>query len=199
MKVWGVTESEVRECARSVGVAIHSDWNGNGITQVGRAQQFRLALGDDKQLYRRLSASPLHRERKVNAVCWHGHRDFMRAIFRVNPEARIKSAFADYRGSEDFEQSFPETGYRNIGSVMYPCEAQDACVCENEPRGIRERHGDGFTTYSLNPRQCPHYIMAPEHYRPDGTCKCDDPDDPHMAEWGYTWQYATSPTIGQWA
>ena len=23
--------------------------------------------------------------------------------------------------------------------------------------------------------RCPHVIMVPEHYRPDGSCKCNDP------------------------
>jgi len=36
-------------------------------------------------------------------------------------------------------------------------------------------------------RQCPHLIMWPTHYREDGTCKCDDPNDTDMPEWGYTW------------
>ncbi len=34
---------------------------------------------------------------------------------------------------------------------------------------------------------CPHYIFNPVHYRPDGTCKCNDHTESIMAEWGYTW------------
>jgi hypothetical protein len=34
---------------------------------------------------------------------------------------------------------------------------------------------------------CPHFIMVPEHYRDDDTCRCDDPDHLVMAEWEYTW------------
>ena len=35
---------------------------------------------------------------------------------------------------------------------------------------------------------CPFVIMVPEHYREDGSCKCDDPEHRKMmiAEWGYT-------------
>jgi hypothetical protein len=39
---------------------------------------------------------------------------------------------------------------------------------------------------------CPHTIFLPSHYRDDGTCKCDDPDQTEMADWGYTWR------DGQW-
>jgi hypothetical protein len=34
---------------------------------------------------------------------------------------------------------------------------------------------------------CPHFIMVPEHYREDGTCKCNDPEHKEMEEWGYEW------------
>jgi hypothetical protein len=40
----------------------------------------------------------------------------------------------------------------------------------------------------INPRVCPHRIFAGEHYRDDGSCKCDDPNETVMAEWGYTWR-----------
>jgi len=36
--------------------------------------------------------------------------------------------------------------------------------------------------------QCPHTIMVAEHYRPDNSCRCDDPQHTEMAEWGYTWR-----------
>lgn len=42
--------------------------------------------------------------------------------------------------------------------------------------------------------RCPHYIIAPEHYKPDGTCFCNDPNAAIMAEWGYKWD----PEKKQW-
>ena len=35
---------------------------------------------------------------------------------------------------------------------------------------------------------CPHSIMVPSHYRPDGSCKCDDATERAMMikEWGYS-------------
>lgn len=35
--------------------------------------------------------------------------------------------------------------------------------------------------------KCQHCIMVAEHYRDDGTCRCNDPDHREMEEWGYTW------------
>ena len=35
--------------------------------------------------------------------------------------------------------------------------------------------------------KCSHFIMVPEHYRTDGSCKCNDPEEQAMMikEWGY--------------
>lgn len=35
--------------------------------------------------------------------------------------------------------------------------------------------------------KCPFVIFVPEHYRADGTCKCDDPTEQQrmIEEWGY--------------
>lgn len=35
--------------------------------------------------------------------------------------------------------------------------------------------------------RCPYLILDPDHYRVDGTCRCDDPNASVMAEWGYVW------------
>ena len=43
-------------------------------------------------------------------------------------------------------------------------------------------------------RQCPNVILAPEHYRDDGTCYCNDRFRPEMKEWGYRW----SKKLGHW-
>lgn len=39
--------------------------------------------------------------------------------------------------------------------------------------------------------KCPFAIMMPEHYRPDGTCKCNDPIHRNIVmipQWEYTEQ-----------
>lgn len=40
--------------------------------------------------------------------------------------------------------------------------------------------------------KCPHFIMVPEHYRADGSCRCNEPDNRDMIEWGYVWDSKTS-------
>lgn len=36
-------------------------------------------------------------------------------------------------------------------------------------------------------RRCPHCMFVPDHYRADGSCRCDEKDYPEMEEWGYEW------------
>lgn len=155
MKVWNVTEGDVRAAAIAVGVAIHSDWAGrNGIVKDGRALNFRLALdttGERLQEgktfagkphpwpYQRASVHPWeydkgYQRRRVAAVCWHGHYAFMRYLLAIRPDARIKSHTADYRGLASFLNEAPETAYVNIGSIAYPCNFCDACYCEEYGR-----------------------------------------------------------------
>lgn len=35
--------------------------------------------------------------------------------------------------------------------------------------------------------RCTFKIMVPEHYRSDGSCRCDDPTHTEMVDWGYEW------------
>lgn len=62
-----------------------------------------------------------------------------------------------------------------------------------------ELHPDGSVTNARTIKQadltkCPHFILMPDHYRDDGSCRCDDPAHTDMQEWGYTWD----GTVGRW-
>lgn len=35
--------------------------------------------------------------------------------------------------------------------------------------------------------KCPNLIFVAEHYRDDGTCKCNDHNETIMEKWGYRW------------
>ena len=56
---------------------------------------------------------------------------------------------------------------------------------EMGPDGLKVRHIRTLNQSSM--LKCPHFIMMPEHYRADESCRCNDPDHADMAEWGYTW------------
>jgi hypothetical protein len=68
--------------------------------------------------------------RRMPAACWHAHRDVLSAIFAEYPDATIKTAMATYRGAEGFEDRYPGTADRNIGSVVEPAYMPDLCDCD---------------------------------------------------------------------
>jgi len=68
--------------------------------------------------------------RRVAAACWHAHRDFMKVLFALYPNAILQTMLATYRGVSDFEENFPSTGNINVGSRMYPSYYKDCCECE---------------------------------------------------------------------
>lgn len=161
MYVWNASETDIRAAAEASGVAIFSDWSGNGITRTGKTERsslhFRLALGNERQedgyverdrdehgrligkrqlhpmMWHRRTASYAwgNSERRVAAVCWHGHYAFMRYLLALRPDARIRTSIGDYRGLAGFLRDAPETAWRNIGSQMYPLTMAEACFCHD--------------------------------------------------------------------
>lgn len=102
-----------------------------GMRPVGRGWRFRLApvgkLGERK--YQKLSASPFGPERRVNAVCWHGQRDFMAALFRRLPNVRIRTAITTWKDARDFLARFEDTAYINVGAPIAPRAMAEVCEC----------------------------------------------------------------------
>ena len=121
----------VERAANSVGVSVNIRHTGPS-RGGGETLSVKVNLPDgpegspnDRERYRRIS----HSGRKINAVCWHGFRDFFRALFEYTPDAVVKTALATYAGSKGFEATFPATGAKNIGSMFEPMAIADACLC----------------------------------------------------------------------
>lgn len=68
--------------------------------------------------------------RRSVGACWHAHRDVLAAFFDRYPDARVQSMYATYMNRISFLDKFPETGYINVGSKMFPLLAKEACECE---------------------------------------------------------------------
>lgn len=49
------------------------------------------------------------------------------------------------------------------------------------------KNGTVYTMKQSDVHKCPHYIMMPDHYNNDGSCKCTDLNHAEMLTWGYTW------------
>jgi hypothetical protein len=131
MNAWGITIAEARQIANNRGLRVDGQDMTPGRGGVSRCS-FTLKLDTDSRRedgslpYQRVSLSG--NGRRVAAVCWHGHRDIMRDLFQLHPDARLKSALADYRGAQDFEEKHLDTqgstNHWNVG-LSYG----EACVC----------------------------------------------------------------------
>ena len=67
--------------------------------------------------------------RKVNAICWHGFRDFLTELYKIYSDLRVFTAQITYNNKQDFELKYPDTATINIGSMVQPLNYEDACFC----------------------------------------------------------------------
>lgn len=70
--------------------------------------------------------------RRIHSVCWHGYRDFMAAVYAVDPDAVFRTALATYRNRAEFERTFPATGDKQVGSMADPVRYRDLCTCQED-------------------------------------------------------------------
>lgn len=75
------------------------------------------------------SASPFGSDRRVFAVCWHGHFVFLSKIMRADPAARLQTMFYDACGIADWYDKATASAYRNVGAPIYPMQANEVCDC----------------------------------------------------------------------
>lgn len=129
MKIWGLYREQVYEA-----YTLANEQYGRNVAfkripeKSGRAFRVTLTVRNSHEAGSRRSRN-LRGIRRVSAACWHVHRDFMKEVFRINPEARIQTALADYKGLEDFQAFFPVTGGTNVGSRAQPLAISEACNC----------------------------------------------------------------------
>ena len=133
MKIWGITMEQVHQIVNDVSrdnyqnnLEIDQGGLHSPPRKIGKAIAFCLRVKDSKGPGHALVGPS---QKRWVSACWHCHRDVCIAIFNLNPDARIKTAIADYRGKWDFNYSFPATGSYNIGSVTSPVHMSHACEC----------------------------------------------------------------------
>ena len=136
-----VTRETLELAAREVGVVLDMD----AMSASGRRFRVKVNPGARwpilgprggkrgmRHKYQRISASYFNQGRRVWAVCWHGFRDFFRAVYDREPGAIFRTALDTWKGSEDFEARFPTSGHKDIGAPIAPIAWCEACECGEE-------------------------------------------------------------------
>jgi hypothetical protein len=131
MRIKGISEQDLRAAVKTAGAEFYD----NNLTfnrhpeKDGNWLHFTLRVHDSKGPGAGRSASHFNRGRRLISACWHAHRDVMRAIFKLAPDALLITALARYEGTDGFEHEFPMTGTQNVGPPIDPIARQDCCEC----------------------------------------------------------------------
>ena len=141
MLVRQTTADVIRQAARETGVRLLSGGGqsyqrgrgGDGeLSPSGKGFRFTIRTQGRPPKYGRrgfIRNKAGDRCRIPGAVCWHGHRDFMRRLFQLAPDAILISAMARYDGAGDFESRHGFTAYKQVGSQMDPVQFSELCDC----------------------------------------------------------------------
>lgn len=129
MQVWGISADKVQEVVDAISNTYETNVEIKEIRDVsgprrGASATFTLRVTSSRGRGAHIAGSG----RRTVAACWHVHRDVMRALFLFGA-TRIKSAFADYRSLEHFEEIHADTYTRNVGSMMQPASYGALCEC----------------------------------------------------------------------
>lgn len=142
MKATNVTYETLSRAAEEIGVNAEIEPRGKGfrvkLLPLTRWQQWQGSKprrwdgprGDSR--YQRESVGTAGR--RVYAVCWHGFRDYFRAVYRLEPNAIFYTAIATWHDRDDFEARHTLTGHLNVGSQVSPVAMVDACRCPEKGR-----------------------------------------------------------------
>ena len=131
MKIYGFKNNDIRyinisNIADKLGIKVVINKNSSNCFNV----KLNRSNNDKYQRTGHMYSENLQRYNKVSAVCWHGFRDFMIALYELDSNLRFVTAHTTYKNKDDFYIKFPDTAYKNIGSLMNPINFGDACLCD---------------------------------------------------------------------
>lgn len=136
MQITGITPDDFRLAVQKANVA----YDGNLTAEIGSQQsatRFRARVvpvqSGASTMPAGISALGARKSwsgRRIKAACWHAYRDVLIEVFAINPDARVYTAMAKYKGVDSFNEQFPRTADQNIGSMASPAYMPDLCECE---------------------------------------------------------------------
>jgi hypothetical protein len=129
MFIKGVSLDEFTEAVKLISdyhyegnVIVHPDAH-----ETSRGLTARLAVAASRGPGARRSASGRHGP----WACWHAYRDVLRFLFQCYPDAVVRTAMATYKGLDGFNEAYPATANRNVGSLMEPAYMPELCDCDD--------------------------------------------------------------------
>lgn len=140
MEIKGVTLDEFDDIVSMVSATMYHDNvivdnSAHALSGTRIRARLRTVISSIKVDGEKLSAPGARRsasDRYSVAACWHAYRDVLAELFRLYPDAVVRTGMAVYRGAVGFLADYPPTAYQNIGSMMSPRRMPDLCDCTDE-------------------------------------------------------------------
>lgn len=126
MIVKNVTPKELRQALDKIQAHFGGNLNFLKLEPLGASYRVRLRVKDSKGK----GAGVGHTGRRLVSACWHTYGYFFEALLAINDKAVIKSLRFTITKEGGNWQDY------NIGSIIYPLCASEACECYN--KNIRE-------------------------------------------------------------
>ena len=130
MKVYNIKNTNFSEILKHVSTKLNICVDSNPISK--NCYRVKLVKQKENKNYQRTGYynNKDGSKRKVNAICWHGFRDFFIELYKYNDSLRIVTANTTYTSVFDFYKNYNQTGYKNIGSMIQPLQYNKACLCD---------------------------------------------------------------------
>ena len=118
-------ENSINQIANKLGIEIDYNSISGNCYRVKLNKKKENKNYQRKGFYNNKNGTP----RKVNAICWHGFRDFLTELYNIYSDLRVFTAQITYNNKQDFELKYPDTANINIGSMVQPLSYKNACFC----------------------------------------------------------------------
>jgi hypothetical protein len=122
------TNATIQELNQAL-AEVNKRFDGNikfkNIEQKGKKVNFTLTVISSFAPGHRLGCSLTSKgnQKKIAAACWHVHGYFFEELFKINPNAIVKT------GDKTIDQNQGNWQDWNIGSISRPLNYSDACEC----------------------------------------------------------------------
>ena len=117
MQVTGVSSDVIFRAADTVGVKVIQLRMSEG-----QPNKWRFVL-KPKEEDTKYCVKDKKNNRLLQIVNRYGHRDFIKTLFSLAPEAIVKTALDTYDGAEDFEGRWHESGGKKLSIGITPIDA----------------------------------------------------------------------------
>lgn len=124
MKAYNVDKEQMHLALKNTNIKFKNNIRFNRFDIDHNCINFTLKVWDSS----REGAKRGYNKRKLINACWHAHGTFFEELFKITPNAKIITSMGGRRKITKYDGNWEDI---NIGSIMNPQYASEACECNN--------------------------------------------------------------------